>query len=115
MTSKTGRETLRDACPGSPPSTHTRRGIGEKRHNASHPTLETATEETTTTMTTNAHQLEHHLDRARARLLALACDLASGGDRARPVPADYVAAGLDSLASLCQVLAAERRGEAPTR
>ncbi len=33
-TSKTGAETLRHGCPGSRPSTPTRKGIGEKRHNA---------------------------------------------------------------------------------
>lgn len=62
-----------------------------------------------------ATTLEDNLARARPRLLSLAADLASGGDRSQPVTADEVAAAVDTLASLCQVLAAEHRGEAATR
>lgn len=66
-------------------------------------------------MNTSTADLEHRLDMARPRLVALACDLASNGDRSRPVPADLLAGALDSLGSLCAVLAAERRGEQPLR
>ncbi len=64
---------------------------------------------------TTTTDLEHHLDRARPRLLALAADLASGGDRTKPVPPDLVAAGLDSIASLATVIAGQLRGEEPVR
>jgi hypothetical protein len=66
-------------------------------------------------MTGPAAHLEHDLARARPRLLSLACDLVSGGDRTRTVPPDLTAAGLESLASMATAIAAELRGEPALR
>jgi len=56
--------------------------------------------------------LEDQLARARPRLLGLAADVASNGDRSQPVPPDRVAAALDTIAELATALAAERRASA---
>lgn len=65
---------------------------------------------------TAATDLEDHLARARPRLLSLAADLASNGDRtASPIAPDLVAAGLESIASMASALAVELRGEPALR
>lgn len=59
--------------------------------------------------------LEHDLARARPRLMALAADLASGGDRSTPVPPHLTAAALDTVASMANALAVDLRGEKALR
>jgi len=60
--------------------------------------------------------LEADLARARPRLLSLAADIASGGDRTMsPLPAELLAAALDTLASMATVIAVELRGEEALR
>jgi len=62
-----------------------------------------------------SNTLEHALARARPRLLSLAADLASNGDRSKPIPAELVAGGLEALASMASALAVELRNEPALR